>query len=66
MGGTIAQHVYFKTFLSCFPQNKTVKSPKFAWSDNGKPDGKFFKFPFGTQAAHICCARVEVWCRRRW
>ena len=35
--------------FSCPMQNNSVKSPKFAWSENRNPEDKLFNFPFGSQ-----------------
>ena len=57
MGRTIAQHVrvYLCPFLS-FPLQNNVKSPKFALSENGNPDGKLLEL----NVSYRNFAEVEV------
>ena len=67
---------HFKTWFNtiqnvaiCFRplQNNNVKSPKFASSESGNPDGKKFNFPFGNRvdAVYIHFAEGKVWRRIR-
>ena len=54
-----------------FSANNNVKSPKFAWFENGNPDSKLLIFYLKLNAAHINVqssaryAEVEVWRRKR-
>ena len=49
MSTSIAQHVRFKfcTFPSG-PLQNNIKSPKFAWFEEGNNDSELFPFVFGT------------------
>ena len=45
-----------------FSANNNVKSPKFAWFENGNPDSKLLIFPFETQRSSHKCTELCTLC----